>query len=71
MVSARTIYRQGLGVTVSGRGAGRLEEDAGKVDNSVHPADLVHLTGEVSGLGGAGEVADDLLPAWRKARGAR
>ena len=46
-------------MTVGGRGAGRLEEDAGIVDNSVHPADLVHLTGEVPGLGGAGEVADD------------
>jgi hypothetical protein len=38
---------------------GRLEEDGGIVDNSVHPADLVHLTGEVPGLGGAGQVADD------------
>jgi hypothetical protein len=29
------------------------------VDDSVHPADAVHLIGEFSGLGGAGEVADD------------
>ena len=29
------------------------------MDNSVHPADLVHLTGECSGLGCAAEVADD------------
>jgi hypothetical protein len=28
------------------------------MNNSVHPADLVHLTGEVPGLGGAAEVAD-------------
>jgi hypothetical protein len=46
-------------VAVGGRGAGRLEEDAGIVDNSVHPADLVHLAGEVPGLGCAGQVADD------------
>jgi len=29
------------------------------VHNSVHPADLVHLTGEFSGLGCAAEIADD------------
>ena len=46
-------------MTFGGRAAGRLEEDAGIVDDSVHPADLVHLTGEVSGLGCAAEVADD------------
>jgi hypothetical protein len=46
-------------VTVGGRGAGRLEVDAGIVDNSIHPADRVHLTGELSGLGCAAEVADD------------
>jgi len=46
-------------VTFGGCGAGRLEEDAGIVDHSVHPADLVHLTGEVPGLGCAAEVADD------------
>ena len=42
-----------------GRSAGRLEVDAGIVDDRVHPADAVHLTGEVPGFGGAGEVADD------------
>jgi hypothetical protein len=46
-------------VTVGGCGAGRLEEDAGIVDDSVHPADLVHLAGEFPGLGCAGQVADD------------
>ena len=44
-------------MTFGGCGAGRLEEDAGIVDNSVHPADLVHLTGEVPGLGCAAEGA--------------
>jgi hypothetical protein len=29
------------------------------VDNSVHPADLVYLIGESSGLGCTGQVADD------------
>ena len=42
-----------------GRSAGRLEVDTGIVDDSVHPADAVHLIGEVPGLGCAGEVADD------------
>ena len=46
-------------MTFGGCGAGRLEENAGIVDNSVHLADLVHLTGEVPGLGCAAEVADD------------
>ena len=46
-------------MTVGGRRAGRLAEDAGIVDNSIHPADLVYLIGEVPGLGGAGQVADD------------
>ena len=46
-------------MTVGGRGAGRLEVDAGIVDDGIHPADVVHLTGELPGLGGAGEVADD------------
>ena len=46
-------------MTFGGCGAGRLEVDAGIMDNSVHRADVVHLAGEVSGLGGAAEVADD------------
>jgi hypothetical protein len=29
------------------------------VDNGVHPADLVYLIGESSGLGCAGQIADD------------
>jgi hypothetical protein len=53
------VHRESFRVTFGGRAAGRLKEDAGIVDNSVHPADLVHLTGEVSGLGCAAEVADD------------
>ena len=55
-------------MTVGGRGAGRLEVDAGIVDNSVHRADLVHLIGEVPGLGGAAEVAgDDSRGVWGEA----
>jgi hypothetical protein len=46
-------------VAFGGRGTGGLEVDAGVVDDSVHPADLVHLIGELRGLGCAGEVADD------------
>ena len=46
-------------MTVGGRGAGRLEKDPGIVDDSVHPADAVHLIGEFPGLGCAAEVADD------------
>ena len=33
--------------------------DAGVVDDGVHPAELVDLLGEVPGLLGAGEIADD------------
>src|SRR6185369_6486504 len=58
-VGRQGVHRESLRVTVGGREAGRLEEDAGIVDNSVHPADLVHLTGEFPGLGCAAEVADD------------
>jgi hypothetical protein len=58
-VGGEGVHREGLRVAVGGRGAGRLEEDAGVVDDSVHPADLVYLIGECSGLGGAAEVADD------------
>ena len=58
-VGRQGVHRESLRVTFGGCGAGRLKEDAGIVDNSVHPADLVHLTGEVSGLGCAAEVADD------------
>src|SRR6266702_1137735 len=58
-VGREGVHRESLRVTVGGCGAGRLEEDAGIADNSVHPADLVHLTGEVPGLGCAAEVADD------------
>jgi hypothetical protein len=46
-------------VTFGGRSAGRLKVDAGIVDDSVHPADLVHLTGEFTSLRRAAEVADD------------
>jgi hypothetical protein len=42
-VGGEGVDREGLRVTVGGRGAGRLEEDAGVVDDSVHPADPVHL----------------------------
>jgi hypothetical protein len=58
-VGGEGVHSESLRVTFGGCGAGRLEEDAGIVDNSVHPADLVHLTGEVPGLGCAAEVADD------------
>jgi hypothetical protein len=58
-VGGQGVHRESRRVTVGGRGAGRLEVDAGIVDNSVHPADLVHLAGEVSGLGCAAQVADD------------
>jgi hypothetical protein len=53
------VHCESLRVTFGGCGAGRLKEDAGVVDNSVHPADLVHLAGEVPGPGCAGQVADD------------
>jgi hypothetical protein len=33
--------------------------DAGVVDDGVHPAELVDLVGEVDGLLGAAEIADD------------
>src|SRR4029077_11004683 len=49
----------GLCVAVGGGGAGRLEVDAGVVDDRVHPADVVHPSGERPGLGCAGQVADD------------
>ena len=42
-VGREDVHGQSLRVTVGGCGAGRLEVDAGIVDNSVHPADLVHL----------------------------
>ena len=58
-VGRQGVHRQSRRVTFGGCGAGRLEEDAGIVDDSVHPADLVHLAGEFPGLGGAGQVADD------------
>jgi hypothetical protein len=58
-VRGEGVHRESLRVTFGGCRAGRLKEDTGIVDNSVHPADLVHLTGEVSGLSGAAEVADD------------
>ena len=58
-VGRQGVHREGLRVTAGGRGAGRLEVDAGIADDSVHPADLVHLTGEVPGLGCAAEVAGD------------
>jgi hypothetical protein len=58
-VGREHVHGQSLRVTFGGCGAGRLEVDAGIVDNSVHPADLVHLAGEVPGLGGTAEVADD------------
>ena len=44
---------------VGGRGAGRLEADAGVAEDGVHPAGLVHLAGEFPGLGHAAEVAGD------------
>jgi len=58
-VGRQGVHRQGPRVTVGGGGAGRFEEDAGVVDDSVHPADLVHLAGQVPGLGRAGQVAGD------------
>src|ERR1700760_2352640 len=58
-VGGEGVNRESLRVSFGGRSGGRLEEDAGIVDYSVHPADLVHLTGEFSGLGCAAEVADD------------
>src|SRR6185312_15228868 len=58
-VRRQGVHRESLRVAVGGCGAGRLEEDAGVVDDSVHPADLVHLAGEFPGLGCAAEVADD------------
>jgi hypothetical protein len=58
-VGRQGVHRQRLRVTFGGCGAGRLEEDPGIVDNGVHPADLVHLAGEVPGLGCAGQVAGD------------
>src|SRR6185437_12891840 len=58
-VRRQGVHRESLRVAVGGCGAGRLEEDAGIVDDSVHPADLVHLAGEFPGLGCAAEVADD------------
>src|ERR1700729_2657543 len=58
-VGRQDVHRESLLVTFGGCGAGRLKEDASIVDNNVHPADLVHLTGEVSGLGCAAEIADD------------
>src|SRR5215831_13989093 len=58
-VGGEGVHRESLRVAVGGRSAGRLEVDAGVVDYGVHPADLVHLIGEVLGLGRAAEVADD------------
>src|SRR5215469_3267229 len=58
-VGRQGIHRESLRVPLGGRGAGWLEEDGGLVDDSVHPADLVHLIGELSGLRCAAEVADD------------
>lgn len=46
-------------MSFGGRRAGRLKEDAGIVDDSVHPADVVYLMGEFPGLGCAAEVTDD------------
>jgi len=46
-------------VSFGGHRARRLEVDASIVDDSVHPADAVHLIGEFPGLRGAAEVADD------------
>ena len=65
-VGGEGVDGEGLCVAVGGGGAGRLEVDAGVVDDRVHPADVVHLSGERPGLGHAGQVADDDS---RRARG--
>ena len=58
-VGGEGVRGEGPRVTFGGRGARRLEVDASIMDDSVHPADAVHLIGEFPGLGCTAKVADD------------
>jgi hypothetical protein len=58
-VGSEGVHSEGLRVAFGGRSAGRLEVDAGIVDDSVHRSDAVHLIGEAPCFGGTGQVADD------------
>ncbi len=58
-VRSEGVHGEGLRVALRSCAAGRLEEDARVVDDRIHPTDVVHLLGEPSVLGRAGEVADD------------
>ena len=53
-VGRQGVHRERRRVTFGGRGAGRLEEDAGIVDNSVHPCPAGAELGHRQGLPGPG-----------------